>query len=152
MRPLPCVAICRNAMTRRRQATTSLVLPCGVSMGQMGRTWTTDGRNTPRTTEPITEKDYVAFFHQFFGSPTTLPSLLSRMCHVDVRGTSWVVKVPGTTSTPACIMLLIGPARTTMSYGRWRGFVTSPVSPPITSGCSRVRATAMPISKFATSA
>ena len=34
---------------------------------QMGRAWTTDGCNAPRTTESITEKDYVAFFHQFFG-------------------------------------------------------------------------------------
>ena len=32
----------------------------------MGRAWTTDGRNAPRTTETITEKDHVAFFHQFF--------------------------------------------------------------------------------------
>jgi hypothetical protein len=35
--------------------------------GQMGRAWTTGGRNAPRTTESITENDYVAFFHQFFG-------------------------------------------------------------------------------------
>jgi hypothetical protein len=33
----------------------------------MGRAWTTDGRNAQRTTKSITEKDYVAFFHQFFG-------------------------------------------------------------------------------------
>ena len=39
-----------------------------VSMwGQMGRAWTTVGRSAPRTTEAITETDYVAFFHQFFG-------------------------------------------------------------------------------------
>jgi hypothetical protein len=31
--------------------------------GQMGRAWTTGGRNALRTTESITEKDYVAFFH-----------------------------------------------------------------------------------------
>ncbi len=35
--------------------------------GQMGRAWTTGGRDAPRTTEVITENDYVAFFHQFFG-------------------------------------------------------------------------------------
>ena len=29
--------------------------------------WTTGGRNAPRTTESITDKDYVTFFHQFFG-------------------------------------------------------------------------------------
>jgi hypothetical protein len=34
---------------------------------QMGRAWTTDGCNAPRTTETIAERDNVAFFHQFFG-------------------------------------------------------------------------------------
>jgi hypothetical protein len=34
----------------------------------------TVSRNTPRTTEKITEKDYVAFFHQFFGF-TNIPAL-----------------------------------------------------------------------------
>jgi hypothetical protein len=41
--------------------------PAASVWGQMGRAWTTDGRNAPRTTESITEKDYVAFFHQFSG-------------------------------------------------------------------------------------
>jgi hypothetical protein len=41
--------------------------PVASVWGQMGRPWTTAGRNAPHTTEPITEKDYVAFFHQFFG-------------------------------------------------------------------------------------
>jgi hypothetical protein len=50
------------------------------------------------------------------------------------------------------LLLRTGPARTTMSCGCWRAFVTQPVSPLITSGCSRVRATAAPISKSATSA
>ena len=49
-------------------------------------------------------------------------------------------------------MLQIGPARTTMSCGRGSAFVTTLVSPPLTSGCSRARATAAPISKSATSA
>jgi len=61
-------------------------------------------------------------------------------------------KLKGTTSTPSSIMLLIGLARTTMSCGRWSAFVTTLVPPPLTSGCSRVRATAAPISKSATSA
>ena len=39
-----------------------------------------------------------------------------------------------------------------MSCGRWNAFVTTLVSPPLTSGCSRVRATAAPISKSTTSA
>ena len=43
-------------------------------------------------------------------------------------------------------------AHMTMYCGRWSAFVTTLVSPPLTSGCSRVRATAAPISKSATSA
>jgi hypothetical protein len=50
---------------------------------------------------------------------TTLPSLLLRTCHAPVICISWVVKVSGTTSTPASTMLLIGPAHTTMYCGRW---------------------------------
>ena len=46
--------------------------------------------------------------------------------------TSWVMKVPGTRSTPASIMLLVG-LRTTMSCGCWIVFVTTLVSPPLTS-------------------
>jgi hypothetical protein len=41
--------------------------PASSVWGQMGRPGTTDGRNAPRTTENITEQDYVAFFHQFLG-------------------------------------------------------------------------------------
>jgi hypothetical protein len=44
--------------------------PAASVWGQMGRAWTTGGRNAPRTTESITEKDYVAFLHQFFGLTT----------------------------------------------------------------------------------
>jgi len=38
-----------------------------VSLSGVGRALTTSGRKAPRTTESITEKDYVALFHQFFG-------------------------------------------------------------------------------------
>ena len=128
--------------------------PAASVWGQIekGCTWTTDGRNAPHTTESITEKDYVAFLHQFSGFANN--PALAPFANVPCRcqRTSWVVKVSGTTSTPASIMLRTGPARTTMSCGRWRAFITPPVSPPITSGCSRVRATAAPISKPATSA
>ena len=41
--------------------------PAASVWGQMVRAWTTGGRSAPRTTEAITENDYVAFFHQFFG-------------------------------------------------------------------------------------
>ena len=52
--------------------------PAAPVWGQMGRAWTTGGRNAPRTTESITEKDYVASSISSSGSPTTLPSLLLR--------------------------------------------------------------------------
>jgi hypothetical protein len=54
----------------------------------MGRA---DRRNTSRTTETITVEDYVAFFHQYFGSPTTLSSLLPRISNAAAKNTSWVV-------------------------------------------------------------
>jgi hypothetical protein len=66
------------------------------------------------------------------GSPTTRPSLLSRMCNAAARGTSWVVTVPGTTSTYASIIMQIGPAHTSMFCGHWSASVMPPVLPPIT--------------------
>jgi len=53
--------------TQSVPTTTSLFSPATSVWGQMGRAWTTVGRSAPRTTEAITETDYVAFFHQFFG-------------------------------------------------------------------------------------
>jgi hypothetical protein len=108
--------------------------------GQMVRAWTTGGRNAPRTTESITEKDYFAFFHQFFGltnntalapfanvpctfhwyfmggEATSTPGSTMFLIGPAVSGTSWVVKVPGTTSTPTSTMLLTGPIWT-----EWEG-------------------------------
>ena len=67
----PCVTICRNATTRwaaRQHASPSpLPPPCGAGWAALGRHWATVGRNASRTTEIITEKDYDAFFHQYFG-------------------------------------------------------------------------------------
>jgi hypothetical protein len=37
--------------------------PAASVWGQMVREWTTDGRTAPRTTESITDKDYVASSH-----------------------------------------------------------------------------------------
>ena len=92
--------------------------PAASVWGQIGCTWTTDGRNAPHTTESITEKDYVAFLHQFSGFANN--PALAPFANVPCRcqRTSWVVKVSGTTSTSASITLRIGPARTTMSCGR----------------------------------
>jgi len=33
----------------------------------MGRSWVSFGCDVPRTTATVTEQDYVAFFHQYFG-------------------------------------------------------------------------------------
>jgi hypothetical protein len=57
--------------------------PASSVWGQMGRPWTTDGRNAPRTKENITEQDYVAFFHQFLGftnNPGLAPFIVQCRC------------------------------------------------------------------------
>jgi hypothetical protein len=41
--------------------------PASSVWGQMGLPWTTISHGETHTTEKITEADYVAFFHQFFG-------------------------------------------------------------------------------------
>jgi hypothetical protein len=41
--------------------------PAASVWGQIGRALTTDGRIAQHITETITERGYVAFFHQFFG-------------------------------------------------------------------------------------
>jgi hypothetical protein len=61
--------------------------PAASVWGQMGRAWTTDGRNAPRTTESITEKDYVALFHQFLGF--TKNPALARFANVPCRCTRY---------------------------------------------------------------
>jgi hypothetical protein len=50
---------------------------------------------------------------------------------------SWVVMVPGTTQTPAFIMLGIGTTGKIIFCGRSRGSVTTSVSPPKSRWCSR---------------
>jgi len=66
MRPLPCMAICRNTTTRRAASdhVSLSLLP-----RQCGARWAVHGRQAAevRRAEAITENDYVAFFHQFFG-------------------------------------------------------------------------------------
>jgi hypothetical protein len=124
MRPLPCMAICRNATTRRAASN-----HVSFSPRQCGARWAAHGRQAAAMRRaPLSQSRRRTMLPSSInssGSPTTLPSLLLRTCHAAARGTSWVVKVPGTTSTPASIMLLIGPARTTMSCGRWSAFVTT---------------------------
>jgi len=46
--------------------------------GLMGRSWASFGCDAPRTTATVTEQDYGAFFHQFFGftnNPALAPFL-----------------------------------------------------------------------------
>jgi hypothetical protein len=117
--------------------------PASSVWGQMGRPWTTIGRGETHTTEKITEADYVAFFHQFFGF-TNNPAL-APFANVQCPCQRWVVTVPGTISTPAPTIVQIGPSRMSMSCGRWSASVMTPVMPLTASGCSRVRAPAAPI-------
>jgi hypothetical protein len=134
MRTLPCVAICRNATTRRAASNHVSLSPlphqCGARWASHDRLPQCAAHHRDNHGEGLLPPSISSS-----GSPTILPLLLSRTCHAAARGTSWVVKVPGTTSTPASIMFRIGPARTTMYCGRLSTFVTTPVSPPITSGC-----------------
>jgi len=62
---------------------------------QMGRARTTEARNAP--CRQSRRGTMLPSSISSSGSLTTLPSLLLRMCHAAARGTSWVVKVPGTT-------------------------------------------------------
>ena len=94
MRTLPCVAICRNATTRRAARNHASLSPLPRQYGaKMGRAWTTDGRNAPRTTESITDKDYVAFFHQFLGL-TNNPAL-APFANVPCRCTRYLMGSDG---------------------------------------------------------
>jgi hypothetical protein len=51
--------------------------PASSVWGLMGRSWASFGCDAPRTTATVTEQDYGAFFHQFFGfsnNPALAPS------------------------------------------------------------------------------
>jgi len=41
--------------------------PASSVWGMMGRSWASFGCDAPRTTATVTEQDYGAFSHQFFG-------------------------------------------------------------------------------------
>ena len=141
MRPLPCMAICRNATTRRAASNHVSLSPLP---RQCGARWAVHGRQAAEVRRaPWRQSRRITMSPSFInssGSPTSLPSLLSRTCHAPryfMGGEG-----AGTTSTHASTMLLIGPAHTTMYCGRWIAFVSTLALPPLTSGCSRVRATA----------
>ena len=56
--------------------------PASSVWGLMGRSWASFGCDAPRTTATVTEQDYVAFFHQYFGF-TNNPALApTRNAHV----------------------------------------------------------------------
>jgi hypothetical protein len=102
MRPLPCEAICRNATTRRSASNHASFspLPC-----QCGGRWSAHGRQVaamrraPRSQSR--RRTILPSSISSSGSPTTLPSLLLRTCHVPSIGTSWVVK-PHQLLAPPC--------------------------------------------------
>ena len=88
--------------------------PASSVWGQMGRAWTSGERNA-RATEIVTASDYVALFHQFLGL-TNNPALapfenVQCQCHRYL----WVVRVHGTTSIHALLILQIGLERTITS-------------------------------------
>jgi len=98
MRPLPCVAICRNATTRRAASNHVSFSPLP---RQCGARWAVHGRQAAamrRAPRSQSRRGTMLLSSiSSSGSPTALPSLLLRMCHAAARGTSWVVTVPGTT-------------------------------------------------------
>jgi hypothetical protein len=107
MRPLPCMAICRNTTTRRAVSTHVSLSPLH---RQCGASWAVHGRQVSEESHtPLKQSRRMTMLPSFINSsdsPTTLPSLLLQTCHVPVSCISWVVKVPGTTSSPASTMPL----------------------------------------------
>ena len=107
MRPLPCIAICHNTTSLRAASTHVSLSPlprqCGARWAVHGRQVAEERRAPRKQSRRLTMSP--SFFHSS-DSPTTLPLLLLRTCHVPVSCISWVVKVPGTTSSPASTMPL----------------------------------------------
>jgi hypothetical protein len=136
MRPLPCVAICRNATTRRAARTLASLSPlprlCGAGWAALGQQ-TAEMSHAPQRISR--SRTMLLSSISSLGSPTTRPSLLSRMCNATARGLSWVVTVCGTTSTHASTLMQIGPAHTSMFCGCWSTSVMPLVLTPITRGC-----------------
>jgi hypothetical protein len=108
--------ICRSA-TRTRAGSPSvspshLPRPCGVSrwgaLGLQAIAMRAQLRSSRRRIMLLSSIS-------LSGSPTILHSLLSRMCHADAKGTLWVVRVLGTTSIHALLILPIGLERTITS-------------------------------------
>ena len=89
MRPLPCMAICRNTTTRRVVSNHVSLSPL---LCQCGARWAVHGRQSAEVRHaPQRQSRRLTMLPSFInssGSPTTLPSLLLRMCHAAARGTS----------------------------------------------------------------
>jgi len=96
MRPLPCMAICRNTTTRRVASNHVSLSPLP---RQCGARWAVHGRQAAEVRRaPRKQSRRMTMSPSFINSsdsPTTLSSLLLRTCHAPVSGISWVVKVPG---------------------------------------------------------
>ena len=89
MRTLPCVAICRNATTRGDASSHVSLFPLQT---QYGDRWAAHGRQTAAMRRAPRRQSrrgtMLPSSISSSGSPTTLPSLLSRLCHAAARGTS----------------------------------------------------------------
>jgi len=86
MRPLPCMAICRNATTRR-EASNHVSLP--PLQRQCGARWPVHGRQAAEMRSAPQSQSLRRILPSsinFSGSPTILPSLLLSPCHVYFMG------------------------------------------------------------------
>ena len=107
--------ICRSATTTRAGSPSvspsHLPRPCGARWGALGLQAIAMRAQLRSSRRRIMLLSSISFS----GSPTILHSLLSQMCHVDARGTLWVVRVHGTTSIHALLILPTGLERTITS-------------------------------------
>jgi hypothetical protein len=119
---------------------------------QYGARWDAHGRQCASHYGVNYGQGYVAFFHQFLGFNNN--PALAPFANVPCRCTRYLMGSDGAWDhVSSCLQHA---SNWTCAHDHvWRALESicnEPVSPPITSGFSRVRATAAPISKSATSA
>ena len=107
--------ICRSVTTTRAGSPSvspsHLPRPCGARWGALGLQAIAMRAQLSSSRRRIMLLSSISFS----GSPTILYSLLLQMCHADAKGTLWVVRVHGTTSIHALLILPIGLERTITS-------------------------------------
>ena len=125
--------------------------PASSVWGLMGRSWASFGCDAPRTTATVTEQDYVAFSHQFFGF-TNNPAL-APFAHAQCPCQRYLMGGDGAWDhINSCIY---HSADWTTAHEHvlqaLERICNDAGLPPGASRCSRVRVVAAPISKSATS-